>query len=363
MIKLMKKVLTIIAALTLLACSKTEPVYDQQDEIIISPISENTTKAMMPKGEFLGESFNVWAWHNPTSALADAVAKFQSGFADGNTTLYVDEKPFVEKDAAKNLWGGKVSYYWPNTGSLLFAGYHAPGLADDQVTYTFNATDNKMVFTDVKQSAVTAEGYADDIMYFNMTPSSYNKITNEVNLKFRHALSWITVTLAKRADPVIEAEITIEDVTFTSVSEQGTGTVDKFAPISWVASNPKDLKHPGLPMVIEYDMIDGKEATKIYKLQEHLFIPQQIAGLLVVTYTVKSADEDGSKFTEIYKVDLRSLKEGAHNTWDAGKHYTYNLSIGTDEILVTPSVEPWENVGTDILIPLPEDMYDNTQNN
>lgn len=104
MIKLMKKVLTIIAALTLLACSKTEPVYEQQDEIIISPVSENTTKAMMPKGEFLGESFNVWAWHNPTSALADAVGKFQSGFADGNTTLYVDEKPFIEKDAAKNLW-------------------------------------------------------------------------------------------------------------------------------------------------------------------------------------------------------------------------------------------------------------------
>ena len=346
-----------MAALSLIACSKSEPVYDHHDEIIISPISENTTKAMMPKGEFLGESFNVWVWHNPTPALADAVGKFQAGITDGITTLYVDEKPFIEKDATKNLWGGEVAYYWPNTGSLLFAGYHAPGLTEEQVTYTFDATDNKMVFKDVKQSAVTAEGYADDIMYFNMTPSSYNKVTNEVNLKFRHALSWITVTLAKRADPVIEAEITIEDVTFTSVAEQGTGTVDKFSPIMWKSSAPKDLKHTGLPMVLEYDMIDGKEATKIYKLQEHLFIPQQIDGLLVVTYSVKSTAD--SKFTEIYKVDLKSLKEGAHNTWDAGKHYTYNLSIGTDEILVTPSVEPWENVGTDILIPLPEDMYDN----
>lgn len=346
-----------MAALSLIACSKSEPVYDHHDEIIISPISENTTKAMMPKGEFLGESFNVWVWHNPTPALADAVGKFQAGITDGITTLYVDEKPFIEKDATKNLWGGEVAYYWPNTGSLLFAGYHAPGLTEEQVTYTFDATDNKMVFKDVKQSAVTAEGYADDIMYFNMTPSSYNKVTNEVNLKFRHALSWITVTLAKRADPVIEAVITIEDVTFTSVAEQGTGTVDKFSPILWKSSAPKDLKHTGLPMVLEYDMIDGKEATKIYKLQEHLFIPQQIDGLLVVTYSVKSTDD--SKFTEIYKIDLKSLKEGAHNTWDAGKHYTYNLSIGTDEILVTPSVEPWENVGTDILIPLPEDMYDN----
>lgn len=356
----MKKVLTIIAALALVACSKTEQVFEQQDEIIISPISENTTKAMMPKGEFLGESFKVWAWHNPTSALADAVSTFQAGFEDESTTVYVDEKPFIKKDEEKNLWGGQVAYYWPNTGSLLFAGYHAPGLADAQVTYTFNEEENKMVFSGVKQSVVTAEGYADDIMYFNMTPSSYNKMVNEVNLKFNHALTWITVTLAKRSDPVIEAEITIQDVTFTSVCETGTGTVEEFAPISWEPSDSKSFNLPDLPMVIEYDMINGKEATKIYKLQEHLFIPQQINGLLVVTYTVES--KDGSKFTEVYRVNLKSLKEGAHNTWDAGKHYTYNLSIGTDEILVTPSVEPWENVGTDILIPLPEDMYDNDEN-
>lgn len=356
----MKKVLTIFAALALVACSKTSPVYDQA-EIYIAPVSENATKAMMPSGKFLGESFNVWAWHNPTPALGNAIATFQNGVADGSTIVYVNEKPFIQKDAAKDLWGGKTAYYWPNTGSLLFAGYHAPGLKDEQVTYTFDADNNKMVFTDVKQSSVTAEGYADDIMYFNMTPSSYNKITNEVHLKFNHALSWITVTLAKRADPVIEAKITIEDVTFTSVCEKGTGTVEEFSPISWTASDAKDFAFSGLPMVIEYDMIDGKEATKIYKLQEHLFIPQGIDGLLVVTYSVESSDK--SKFTEIYNVDLRSLKEGAHNTWDAGKHYTYNLSIGTDEILVTPSVEPWENVGTDILIPLPEDMYDNVQNN
>lgn len=355
----MKKALIIIAAVAMVACSKTDLVYEK-NELYISPVAENTTKAMMPSGKFLGESFDVWAWHNPNAATPNAVQIFQDGFADESTTVYVDEKTFIKKNVEKDLWGGKIAYYWPNTGSLLFAGYHAPGLNDNQVTYTFNATENKMVFTDVKQSAVTPEGYADDIMYFNMTPSSYNKMSNEVHLKFNHALSWITVTLAKRADPVIEAEICIEDVTFTSVCEKGTGTVNEFSPISWEASDAKDFAFSGLPMVLEYDMINGKEATKIYKLQEHLFIPQGINGLLVVTYSVKSADD--SKFTEIYKVDLTALKEGSHNTWDAGKHYTYNLSIGTDEILVTPSVEPWENVGTDILIPLPEDMYDNTQN-
>lgn len=358
----MKKVLTIIAALAAVACSKTTPVYEQAGEINITPVSDNVTKAMMPSGKFLGESFMVWAWHNPSTANADAVATFQQGVSDQTTTLYVNEKPFIQKDAVKDLWGGKTAYYWPNTGSLLFAGYHAPGLKDDQVTYTFGATENKMMFLNVKQSVVTPEGYADDIMYFNMTTSSYNKVTNNVSLKFNHALSWITVTLAKRSDPVIEAEITIEDVTFTSVSETGNGTVEGTSLIKWEVADDKAFSFPGLPMVIDYETgTDGRPATKIYKLQEHLFIPQAIDGMLVVTYSVKSTDD--SKFTEIYKVDLTTLKEGAHNLWEAGKHYTYNLSIGTDEILVTPSVEPWVNVGTDILIPLPEDMYDDVQNN
>lgn len=357
----MKKVLTIITVLAAIACSKTTPVYEPTGEITITPVSNNVTKAMMPSGKFLGESFKVWAWHNPSTAHAEAVATFQRGFASDLTTLYVNEKPFILKDAEKDLWGGQVAYYWPNTGSLLFAGYHAPGLTENQVTYTFGQNENKMVFSGVKSSAVTDEGYAEDIMYFNMTTSSYNKVTNNVNLKFRHALSWITVTLAKRSDPVIDAEITIEDVTFTEVSETGTGTVEGTSAIAWEVSDEGPFQFPALPIVLDYaEGADGKPATKIYKLQEQLFIPQDINGLLVVTYSVKSKDD--SKFTEIYKVDLTTLKEGSHNLWEAGKHYTYNLSIGTDEILVTPSVEPWVNAGADILIPLPEDMYDNVQN-
>ena len=354
----MKRVLTIIAAIALAAaCSKTVPVYEQTGEILMSPVTENVTKLMMPSGEFLGESFNVWAWHNPSPALADAVATFQLGFVsdDNKTTRYVNEKPFIEKDATKDLWGGKIPYYWPTTGSLIFAGYH--GIDSTKVKYTFNETDNKMVFSNVQQATVAVNGYAEDLMYFNMTSSSYNKSSNKVSLKFNHALSWITVTLAKRVDPVIEAEIKIESVRFTNVYEKGTGTVEGENPISWEVSDSKNFSLPGLPMVLEYQTVNDKLATKVYTLQEHLFIPQSIEGLLVVTYTVTSTD--GSNFTEVYRINLKNLAKGAHNSWDAGKHYTYNLSIGTDEILVTPEVDNWQPVGTDILIPLPEDMYDN----
>jgi len=79
--------------------------------------------------------------------------------------------------------------------------------------------------------------------------------------------------------------------------------------------------------------------------------------LLTVNYTVKSTDD--SAFTETYEINLGKLKDGkAQTKWEPAKHYTYNLSIGTDEITVTPTVGDWTGVGTDILIPLPDDMYD-----
>ena len=239
----MKRIFLITLAIAALAsCSKTAPVYEPTEEITITPVNENITKSMMPEGAFLGESFNVWSWFNPASATSN-IATFQSGFAGGSTTMYVNEKPFVQKNNGK--WGGKVSYFWPSVGSLVFAGYHAPALTDgtnntvDQVTYTFNGTENKMVFSNVPQGKVAANGYSEDIMYFNMTPSSYNKSSLDVSVDFKHALSWITVTLAKRTDPVIDAKITIKNVSFTNVAPSGTGTVLGDKDITWVADTDK----------------------------------------------------------------------------------------------------------------------------
>jgi hypothetical protein len=358
----MKRVLLITAAiLALSSCSKTTLFYEQTGEIYLTPVSENVTKSMMNSARFQGESFKVWSWFNPVEAKSDAISTFQAGFADQSTSVYVNEKDFVLKNAAADLWGGDVSYYWPNTGSLIFAGYHAPNLAENQVKYTFNQTENKMEFLNVNQDEIEATGYAEDIMYFNMTPSSYSNSNLNVGFEFSHALSWITVTLAKRVDPIIDASITIENVSFTNVAASGNGIVSGQNPISWTTtSTPARFDLPGLPLVIDYDTetSPGQIKTKIYTLKEHLFIPQGIKGLLLVKYTVESTD--GAKFTETYPINIKTLSSGAHSEWVPGKHYTYNLSIGTDEILVTPSVDTWDPLGTDILIPLPDNMYPNS---
>ena len=361
----MKKILLIALAFTAaVSCSKSDIAYEEQEEINILPVSRNVTKSVMVGTDFLGSEFKVWAWFNQLGAGENRIAAWQQGFAQGAespTSLYVDEKSFIEKDATKNLWGGRIPYYWPKAGSLVFAGYHAPGLTQPtDVTYTFDNDENYMMFNDIAQTKLSETGYNEDIMYFNMTPSSYNASSKVVPVYFKHALSWITVTLSKKAHPEIEAGIKIHDVIFTDVCSKGSGKVDNQETIAWTPDNSTKqdfvvLKDGDIALKYKEGTNENGERTIepiINTCDEYLIIPQGINGFLKVRYSVISSDN--STFTETYTVDLRALKDGSHNVWEPGKHYVYNIAIGTDELMVTPIVNPWEEVPTSILIPMPE---------
>lgn len=361
----MKKILfATLAIMAAVSCSKTDVAFENTGEIEIMPVNNKVTKSVMGGTEFLGTTFNVWAWFNHSEAGADKINTWQNGFAadaTNPTIVYINEKPFIEKDVTQNLWGGVTSYYWPKTGSLIFAGYHAPNLtAEDAVTYTFDKDNNYMSFNDIEQvKLVDGESYNEDIMYFNMTTNSFNHKSGLVSLDFNHAMTWITVTLAKKSHPEIKATIKIHDVIFTEVYDTGDGKVENQNIIAWtpkVGTN-KDfeiLKNGDVEL--KYNKTtdaNGVETIEsiIETIDEYLIIPQSINGVLKVRYSVIS--EDGSTFTETYPVDLTTLKDG-HSTWLPGKHYTYNVAIGTDELLVTPVVNEWEDIDTSILIPIPE---------
>lgn len=363
----MKKLLLFTLAIAAVcSCSKSDITYEEQEEISVLPVSRNVTKSVMVGNDFLGSEFKVWAWFNQLGAGENRISAWQQGFAQNATsptTVYVNEKSFVKKDESKNLWGGRTAYYWPKTGSLIFAGYYAPNLTgEDDVTYTFDTDDNYMMFNNVQQTKLTSSGYTEDIMYFNITPSSYNSANKVVPVYFKHALSWITVTLCKKPHPVIDARIVIHDVIFTNVCSKGNGKVENQSTISWTTdkTGTKEdfivLKDGNVEL--EYDTSTKDEEGKtVYKsviktCDEYLIIPQSINGFLKVRYSVISTDE--STFTETYTVDLKNLNQASHNVWEPGKHYVYNIAVGTDELMVTPIVKDWEEVPTSIIIPMPE---------
>ena len=358
----MKKIFLAIAAVAALAsCSKSEIAYEQEDaQIAISPVAANRTKAMVSGTEFPAEKFMVWAYYKQLDA-GKSIADWQAATAFAQQT-YIEERPF-EPSGTEGLWAGVTPYYWPKLGSLLFVGYY-PATEDmaELVSYEFTSDVNKMAIGD-KEAGVfftpgdyettgfvnnaTGANHVEDFMYFNMTPASCdgstvgadNSVTSgyQIDVHFRHALSWISVVLAKDANTPDEATITVKSVTFTDVKTTGTGVVDNspVAPatneIAWDTTGSAD---------VDVNVWTGEKVLGAAETLEKqpVVIPQGMAGNLVVTYVVSS--EDGSSFEETKTIALADIN-AENPVWEPGQKYTYTITIGTSEILIDPAIVDW----------------------
>lgn len=353
-----KLLLSILAIAAITACSKSEVEYDAPTQIGISPVAQNVTKAMLTDTEFPNEQFNVWAFYKQIPQ-GTTIAQWQDATTLEQTT-YIEEKPFKQTTANTKLWGGVVPYYWPKIGSLLFAGYY-PTTAADKVSYTFDGTTNQMKIEGYTPAMVqaNANNYNEDFMYFKMTATSYDGTTqsdidvtgNNVDVVFKHALSWISVSLAKSEDTPAGATITVNSVKFTDILPSGDGVVDnsKDSDIVWTAiGTAADIElcpdDDATTDVKENQVTLTTTATTLVK--EPILIPQTMAGkTLVIEYTISSTD--GSSFTETKTITLTDLTEGSTteaDSWNPAKHYNYNVVIGTSEILIDPTVTAWIGV-------------------
>ena len=89
----MKKIIIALAAVAALAsCAKSEVEFTpDQQEIGLTPLTENRTKAMVATTDFPKENFAVWAFYKQLPA-GTTIAAWQSSTLAQQT--YIDEKPF-----------------------------------------------------------------------------------------------------------------------------------------------------------------------------------------------------------------------------------------------------------------------------
>ena len=358
----MKKIfIAVLAIAGLASCTNSDVEFETaQKQIGLSPITENRTRAMVSGTAFPEEDFMVWAWYKQVDA-GTTIADWQADAA--TQQLYIDEKPFEPKATTatpKGLWAGKTAYFWPKLGSLLFAGYYPTSVAN--VSYDFTATTNVMTIANYSPTTdayaatgfvTTATTHTEDLMYFKMTAASSDGATNgpanvtsepNVDVVFQHALAWIKVTLAKAADTPDDAIITVSSVKFTGVNTTGTGTVTNCADIVWaVTTATVDVE------VLDADATLATGAATVEK--QPIVIPQAMAGNIVITYTIASTD--GSVFEEVKTIALSGMEDADANElskWEAGKCYTYAITIGTSEILIDPTVTDWEDVNVPVVV-------------
>ena len=342
----MKNILYILAVLTLVACSKSEVAYDtaNEGELVVVPAACNITKAAITDGIYPEENhISLFAFHAP--GISSGAVTDYSMFVE--TYLYDTEYFYTGADQSTKIWGGlKSSYYWPITGSLVFAGYSldAPTTVGERaesskigtkVVYTL--ADDKLEIEGYTQSLDPASTF--DFLYFGRTQNSYNnrRTGDPIALEFKHALSWITIEVLGGEGALIDGHVW----SVTNVKLAGVQNIGDFTYTGTATDTKVEWDTPTAASDAEFVVFAGSkpltdEMTAIEDVTNATLVIPQPATMLYVTIQYLSPAND--TITEVIEIDLSEYTTAG---WEAGKRYTYKLTFAPSEIIVAPIVETW----------------------
>lgn len=341
----MKKIISIVLGVAALAaCTKTSVSYEQPGEIALAPV----TRANMTKAAITGTTFpttndmGVYAFYNAGKLAGTPKAEFLTGSA-----AYLNNVKFVNRTGTVN-WGGETSYYWPKTGSLVFAAY-SPSAAN----LAYSAGEDKFSKADYVQNTDLSNTV--DLLWSPMTAASHDKGTGAVTMTFYHAMSWVTVQ-AVAANTDSEGKFKVKSVKLNGIVNKGSfeTTADD---IDWTLSSAAaDVKTLSVFSKDAYTEIKKMTPAEVLEnvAKGTVVIPQSLGDAVTLTVVFSqvmptgdwSADQNLTFVLNKCKVGAESLK-----SWDNGKHYIYTLSFnikgdgtGDNEILIAPSLTDWDPV-------------------
>lgn len=348
----MKRILTILAAIAVVACSKTEVNYDStvNGEILVAPVASTITKAAITNGVYPEENhLSLFSYHSPSVSVGTVsdYTKFSE------TYLYDTEYHYTGVDNSTRIWAGlNSSYYWPITGSLVFAGYSLQTPATGEKaspkigkSVSYVLTDDQMKINGYVQSENTGKTF--DLLYFGRTATSYNNRRDgaPIGLDFKHALSWITIKVKGGNGALIDGhKWSVTNVKLAGVQTTGdfTYTGTAATKVAWVTPSAESTVPANPSDVVIYT--GTKELTSTMTVIETVtdgtvVIPQGAKTLWVtIAYTSPAGDD----ITEVIDIPLSSYTAN----WVAGNRYTYELTFAPQEIKVAPVVETWPDPGS-----------------
>ena len=177
-----------------------------------------------------------------------------------------------------------------------------------------------------------------DLMWFPTTAGPFGKPAEAnytVDVVMQHACSWVTINV--KGDATTGAAGTtwnILDLTINDLAQSGNVILGKTA--NWTPSTT----------TAAFEVFNGKEAlTKDYvdytqlSYTDLILVPQNTK-TLTITYEFVS-QEGLDPIQEVKTIDLTYTNDEG---WKPGVHYTYNITIGTQEILIEPTVKVWDTV-------------------
>jgi hypothetical protein len=262
------------------------------------------------------------------------LSEFPSG-----AEMYLNKRPFG-KDENGNSWVGlDMPYFWPTRGSLVFAGY-SPVSAKAQ-NFSYSWTSKTMTITAYEQPTDISKTV--DLMWFDVTERSYSDNNNKnaqdesvngVPVVFKHLLSWLTFKFTKSDNIITGVELLGIETKARFTSSPAAGTEN------WTDHTDSST----MPVWSGSEKITDGEKVLESTDNGVLVIPQPCTAEHVQLQIRYKTSETGNENTKT--VYLTAGADGY--IWKPGKHYTYTITFGQNEILVLPDVTDWETVTVDI---------------
>ena len=345
----MKKLFFIaaIASAALVSCTKNEvaPVSFEKEITFAVPVVGPQTKAPqygeIPVGYNVNESFGVYAVHTDDNLTA---------WADG--TLYMGSTGvglLCEKHTTGDYWAPQTPYYWPKEGKLSFAGY-SPYEVSGTVTY------GPAGLSVVKHNVSTNTAMHVDFMYaprvYNYTASVLtdgeetpdNHPYTGVDILFKHAMSSIIFKVARNSSIDANTIITLNKITLeqpymvADFHENITdGETYEHTPAWSEWSTAQDIITYNTPDALTTDL---KEYVNNGD-DDIILIPQTLSEDVKVVLDYTITNPAGQSVHQVSSIQLNTT---GTDKWEIGKRYTYNITIGLEEIKFDPAVTNWTDV-------------------
>ena len=375
----MKKyfILAAAALVTLASCMKNDIDQTSQKgrEINFSTVTGKATKAPITDNYFNHNNgaFGVYAAYLATGTWSAnyPTSKIYMGTNNGAgvSVTYSDD--------SDRIWKPASTYYWPLEGNLTFFAYWPYTLDPDYTegTNQLNFGTFTVESTVANQVDVLVSSFAENQIQntASYTDGSVTSAVNGVPIQFNHMLSQVVFTAAAATDVYSNGlSFKINNIT---VGARGTSASMSVVP----GSTPSWADPTALTAYTVIDEAFPNAATTGGVAANWLTASQsaQIGGALLmipnsdfngvndtddnkeennnddeyvsVTYTLYRMNDGLAMGQKTIKFWLND-NQGTVDNWEAGKKYTYQLTIGLEKIYFAPVVSSWvpENQVVDV---------------
>ena len=367
------------ACVAFASCTKNEPSFTNKSAegaqvLFNAPLMSVATKGAEINGTVFPKDTNfvVFGYYQEGSLTYAP--------ATGTPELYMDEVKCeyvagnVDAGAGEGTWKHKTDkYYWPKNGMLTFV---AASPAEDDLAaaceYKVESTKSTLSieYTAPEDSTLQA-----DILYSDWkadcTASTHvsNEAYDGVELAFNHALSIVRINVRAK-DAASAAAVKVTGLSINDVYQSGKFTTNYAGTAAWdftgvtqdydytiIAQVSDEVMEGKHPTAAQYE---GSEAitTDFARFASYILLPQTFAtdANITINYSIKHKVREGGVYVEkwlpqthVFRLNSPAHKvaavDGAQITeWVKGKRYTYDVTIGVDEIYFAPSVKAWDDV-------------------